>query len=182
MNQRRDAMLAAAKFIEAVNLVVTSIPGRQVGTVGRLQALPGAYNVIPGKVIVGLELRDLDAAKIQMMFDRIRDEASQIAQSSGTKFDFTEVNAITPALTDERIRKIIADTAKGLGLTTKQLPSGAGHDAAIMASLCPVGMLFVRNPGGVSHHPEESVSADGPPGVGMRRCAWCRPSRPAGRR
>src|SRR6185295_8288001 len=67
MNQRRDAMLAAAKFIEAVNRIVTSIPGRQVGTVGELQALPGAYNVIPGKVVVGLELRDLDAAKIQMM-------------------------------------------------------------------------------------------------------------------
>ncbi len=63
MNQRQDALLAAAKFIEAVNRVVTSIPGRQVGTVGRIQALPGAPNVIPGKVILSLELRDLDAAR-----------------------------------------------------------------------------------------------------------------------
>jgi len=67
MNQRRDAMLAAARFIEAVNRVVTSVPGRQVGTVGKIQALPGAYNVIPGKVVLGLELRDLDAAKVQML-------------------------------------------------------------------------------------------------------------------
>ena len=155
MNQRRDAMLAAAKFIEAVNRIVTGIPGRQVGTVGKLQALPGAYNVIPGKVVVGLELRDLDAAKIQMMFDRIQAEAGQIAQSSGTKFDFTEVNAITPALTDERIRKIIADTAKGLGLTTKQLPSGAGHDAQEMARLGPVGMIFIPSVDGISHAPRE---------------------------
>lgn len=155
MNQRRDAMLAAAKFIEAVNRIVTSIPGRQVGTVGKLQALPGAYNVIPGKVIVGLELRDLDAAKIQMLFDRVHAEAVQIAQASGTKFDFTEVNAITPALTDERIRNIIADTAKGLGLTTKQLPSGAGHDAQEIAHLGPVGMIFIPSVDGISHSPRE---------------------------
>src|SRR2546425_11063637 len=72
MNQRQDALLAAAKFIEAVNRIVTSIPGRQVGTVGRIQALPGAPNVIPGKVILSLELRDLDAAKIQMLYQKIR--------------------------------------------------------------------------------------------------------------
>src|SRR5689334_173283 len=84
MNQRRDAMLAAAKFIEAVNRVVTSLPGRQVGTVGKLQAWPGAYNVIPGKVIVGLELRDLEAAKIDLMFQKIQGEATEIAKSTGT--------------------------------------------------------------------------------------------------
>jgi beta-ureidopropionase / N-carbamoyl-L-amino-acid hydrolase len=155
MNQRRDAMLAAAKFIEAVNRVVTSIPGRQVGTVGRIQALPGAYNVIPGKAVVGLELRDLDANKILMMFDRIRREAEQIGQSSGTKFDFAEVNQITPALTDERIRKIIAETASELKLTSKQLPSGAGHDAQEMARLGPVGMIFIPSVGGISHSPRE---------------------------
>src|SRR5690242_13636291 len=66
MNNRQDALLAAAKFIEAVNRVVTSVPGRQVGTVGRIQALPGAPNVIPGKVVCSLELRDLDAAKIKI--------------------------------------------------------------------------------------------------------------------
>ncbi|HKP86544.1 MAG TPA: Zn-dependent hydrolase [Blastocatellia bacterium] len=155
MNQRRDAMLSAAKFIEAVNRIVTSIPGRQVGTVGRIQALPGAYNVIPGKAVVGLELRDLDANKIQLMFEKIRAEASQIAEAGGMKFDFAEVNQITPALTDERIRKVIADSAKELGLTTKQLPSGAGHDAQEMARLGPVGMIFIPSVGGISHSPRE---------------------------
>src|SRR5262245_45856163 len=78
MNQRRDALLAAAKYIEAVNRVVTSIPGRQVGTVGKIQAFPGAFNVIPGKVITSLGLRDLDAGKVQVMFDKIQDEVRQI--------------------------------------------------------------------------------------------------------
>jgi N-carbamoyl-L-amino-acid hydrolase len=155
MNQRRDAMLAAAKFIEAVNRIVTSLPGRQVGTVGKLQAWPGAYNVIPGKVVLGLELRDLDAAKVQMLYQKIRDEASEIARSTGTSFDFTETNSIVPAPTDERIRKLIDETAKSLGLSTKWLPSGAGHDAQEIARLCPVGMIFVPSVGGISHSPKE---------------------------
>jgi beta-ureidopropionase / N-carbamoyl-L-amino-acid hydrolase len=155
MNQRRDAMLAAAKFVEAVNRIVTSVPGRQVGTVGKLQAWPGAYNVIPGKVVLGLELRDLDAAKVQMLYQKIRDEAAQIARSTGTSFDFTETNSIVPAPTDERLRKLIDETAKSLGFSTKWLPSGAGHDAQEIAQLCPVGMIFVPSVAGISHSPKE---------------------------
>ena len=76
MNQRRDALLAAAKYIEAVNRVVTSIPGRQVGTVGKIQAFPGAYNVVPGSVATSLGLRDLDAAKVQKMFEKIQSRSA----------------------------------------------------------------------------------------------------------
>ena len=155
MNQRRDAMLAGAKFIELVNHIVTSVLGRQVGTVGKLQAWPGAYNVIPGKVILGLELRDLDAGKVQMLYQRIRNEASEIARSTGTSFDFTETNNIVPAPTDERIRKLIDETARSLGLSTRWLPSGAGHDAQEIARLGPVGMIFVPSVGGISHSPKE---------------------------
>src|SRR6185295_16851437 len=96
MNNRQDALLAAARFIEAVNRVVTSVPGRQVGTVGRIQALPGAPNVIPGKVVCSLELRDLDAAKIQMLYQKIRAEADQIAKSNRVTFDFKPLNANIP--------------------------------------------------------------------------------------
>jgi N-carbamoyl-L-amino-acid hydrolase len=155
MNNRQDALLAAAKFIEAVNRVVTSMPGRQVGTVGRIQALPGAPNVIPGKVILSLELRDLDAAKIQMLYQKIRTEADQIAQTSKVTFDFKEINVNIPAPTDPRIRSLIAESAKELGLSTKQMPSGAGHDAQDMARLAPVGMIFIPSIGGISHSPKE---------------------------
>jgi N-carbamoyl-L-amino-acid hydrolase len=155
MDRRRDALLAAAKFIEAVNRAVTSMPGRQVGTVGRIQALPGAPNVIPGKVVLSLELRDLDAAKIGTLYERIRAEARQIANASGTTFDFKEINVNVPAPTDPRVRAIIAESARELGLTTKLMPSGAGHDAQDMARLGPVGMIFVPSVGGVSHSPRE---------------------------
>jgi len=155
MNNRQDALLAAAKFIEAVNRVVTGVPGRQVGTVGRIQALPGAPNVIPGKVICSLELRDLDAAKIQMLYQKIRAEADQIAKSSRVTFDFKELNANIPAPTDQRLRALIDQSAKDLGLSTRLLPSGAGHDAQDMARIGPVGMIFIPSIGGISHSPRE---------------------------
>ncbi len=155
MNNRQDALLAAAKFIEAVNRIVTSVPGRQVGTVGRINALPGAPNVIPGKVVLSLELRDLDAAKINQLYEQIHAEAQRIAAAGRTKFDFKEINVNIPAPTDPRIRTLISEAARELGLSTKLLPSGAGHDAQDMAQLGPVGMIFVPSVGGISHSPRE---------------------------
>lgn len=155
MNNRQDALLAAAKFIKAVNRIVTSVPGRQVGTVGRINALPGAPNVIPGKVVLSLELRDLDAAKINMLFERIQAEAQKIATESKTKFGFKEINVNIPAPTDSKIRSVISDAARDLGLTTKLMPSGAGHDAQDMARLGPFGMIFIPSVGGISHSPRE---------------------------
>src|SRR2546427_3410577 len=155
MNQRHDALLAAAKFIEAVSRVVTIVPGRQVGTVGKIQAIPGAYNVIAGKVMLGLDVRDLDESRIDMLFGKMREEAEQIGKESGTKFSFQQVVSDTPALSDPRLRQIIADSAKELNLSTKVLPSGATHDAQSMARLAPSGMIFIPSIGGISHAPEE---------------------------
>jgi len=155
MDQRHDALLAAAKFIEAVNRVVTSVPGRQVGTVGRIQAQPGAPNVIPGVVVLSVELRDLDAAKIATFYAAIQREATAIATASGTTFSFKPTNANAPAPTDPRIRQHIGGAARLLGLTTASLPSGAGHDAQDMARLGPVGMIFVPSVAGISHAPKE---------------------------
>ncbi|MGH9768814.1 MAG: M20 family metallo-hydrolase, partial [Blastocatellia bacterium] len=155
MNQRRDALLAAAKYVEAVNRVVTSVPGRQVGTVGKIQAFPGAYNVIPGKVTTSLGLRDLDAAKTKMLFEKIRLEVQQIEKATGTKFEFKQTNLTPPAPTDVRVRRVIDEAAKQLGFTTKFMPSGAGHDAQEMAHLGPVGMIFVPSVDGISHSPRE---------------------------
>jgi beta-ureidopropionase / N-carbamoyl-L-amino-acid hydrolase len=155
MNQRQDALLAAAKYIDAVNRVVTSIPGRQVGTVGKIQAFPGAYNIVPGRVTTSLGLRDLDAAKIQMVFEKIQAEVGQIEKVTGTKFDLKQINKSQPAPTDVRFRRIIDEQAKQLGLTTKQLPSGAGHDAQEIADLCPIAMIFVPSRDGISHSPRE---------------------------
>jgi N-carbamoyl-L-amino-acid hydrolase len=155
MDQRHDALLAAARFIDKVNQVVTSIPGRQVGTVGWVRVQPGAYNVIPGKVTLGLELRDLDRKKVMEMFQRIRVESETIGRTNGTKFSFTDPLVTPPALTDKTFQKLVDDSAKQLGFTTRLMPSGAGHDAQEIANIGPVGMIFVPSIGGISHSPKE---------------------------
>ncbi len=161
MNQRKDALLAAAKYIDAVNRIVTSVPGRQVGTVGKIQAFPGAFNIVPGKVATSLGLRDLDAAKVQMLYEKIQAEVRQIEAATGTKFEFKQVTSSQPAPTDARFRRAIDEAARALGFTTKLLPSGAGHDAQEIAHLCPIGMIFIPSRDGISHSPREfSTPAD----------------------
>ncbi len=156
MDQRRDAMLAAAHLTLAVNRIVTDTPGRQVGTVGRIRAEPGAPNVIPGKVVMSLELRDLSAEKIRSLFSRIREEAGGIAERTGTTIRFSPIDATAkPAPTDEGMRRLIAEAATELDLTYKLMPSGAGHDAQDVARIAPTGMIFVPSVGGISHSPEE---------------------------
>lgn len=155
MNQRHDALLSAARFIEKVNQVVTAIPGRQVGTVGWVRVQPGAYNVIPGRVVLGLELRDLDETKIEDMFNRIRSESPKIGGLNDTHFSFTEPVLTHPALTDKNFQKLIDNTGKQIGLSTRLMPSGAGHDAQEIAKIGPVGMIFIPSIDGISHSPKE---------------------------
>jgi N-carbamoyl-L-amino-acid hydrolase len=155
MNERHDALLAAARFVGRLNQLVTSTPGRQVGTVGWIKAQPGAYNVVPGKVTLGMELRDLDARKIKDLFEQIRREADEIGHMNGTNFHFTSDDLSAPALTDKHLQTLIGESAKGLGLSTLLMPSGAGHDAQEMANLGPIGMIFIPSVGGISHSPKE---------------------------
>jgi beta-ureidopropionase / N-carbamoyl-L-amino-acid hydrolase len=159
MNQRQDAMLAAARLIVAINEIITSKEGSQVGTVGKIAAYPGAYNVIPGKVVMGLGIRDLSREKIMQLFKEIENKASAIATSSGTNISFKYVNATKPAIADKSIQNMIEQSAKSLGLSYKFMPSGAGHDSQEMALICPIGMIFVPSVGGISHSPEEFTKA-----------------------
>ena len=155
MDQRHDTLLSAARFVTAVNQVVTSKPGRQVGTVGWIKAQPGAYNVIPGKTVLGLELRDLNQQIVNDMFNRLKEEATRIGALNGTTFTFSEPSVVQPALTDPALQKLIDETARKLGLTTKLMPSGAGHDAQEISKIGPAGMIFVPSVGGISHAPKE---------------------------
>jgi beta-ureidopropionase / N-carbamoyl-L-amino-acid hydrolase len=160
MNRRRDALLSAAELALAVNRVANSRPGRQVATVGRIRAEPGAPNVIPGRVVMSLEIRDLEASTIRDVYDAIRVEAMKIAEARQTPISFAELEvASEPAPTDERMRRIIAKAASSLGLTHKFMPSGAGHDAQDMTHIAPTGMIFVPSVGGVSHSPKEFTAS-----------------------
>ena len=160
MNRRWDAMVSAAEYILAVNQVATSMPGAQVATVGRIHAEPGAPNVIPGEVVLSLEIRDLSAAKMQRVFDDISAAGERIADARFTPIRYDEIDVdVQPAPTDERMRRIIAASADDLGLSFKFMPSGAGHDAQDMAQIAPTGMIFVPSAKGISHSPKEFTSA-----------------------
>ncbi len=156
MNLRQDALLASARLIIAVNEVIRSVPGNQVGTIGKMELTPGAYNVIPGKVVLGLEIRDLAADKIETLFGEIERRAAAIAAASHTTIRFDrQANASKPALADKALQQAVQAAAKALGLSTKLMQSGAGHDSQEVAAIAPVAMIFVPSVEGISHSPHE---------------------------
>lgn len=159
MDQRQDAMLAAARLTTAVNDTITGTPGKQVGTVGRMQLFPGAPNVIPGKVVMSLEIRDLRMEKVSLLFERIKAAANDIAMKSDTSISFKQYYESPAAITDERIKATVENSAQTLGLNSMHMPSGAGHDTQSLEGLAPLGMIFVPSVDGVSHAPSEFTSA-----------------------
>lgn len=161
MNARQDALLTAAKFIVAVNETVTGFDGAQVATVGKIKALPGAPNVIPGKVVTSLEIRDLSSEVIENVYDAIKKRGEEIAMAANVQIEFRPLDTTAdPAIMTTAIQDEIASSAKKLGLSTKRMPSGAGHDAQDMALIAPTGMIFVPSRGGISHSPKEFTSAE----------------------
>lgn len=160
MHERQDALLAAAQLSLAVRDVVTREPGRQVGTVGHLEIVPNAPNVIPGSARLTIELRDLSPAKLADFADRIRARAREIAAATRTTIELSGLSRNPPAIAAADVQSAIERSAAALGLRTSRLPSGAGHDAQMMAQLAPMGMIFVPSVAGISHSPKELTKWD----------------------
>jgi allantoate deiminase len=137
---RRDALTAAAEWVLAVE---------GTGTVGRLEVEPGARNVIPGRAAMTLDVRDADDGARRASYGALRERAAEIAGRRGVALEWTDGGDHPAVAMDERL-------SEAWGVATR-LPSGAGHDAAMMASIVPAAMLFVRCAGGISHNPAESV-------------------------
>ncbi len=155
MDQRRNALLAASELILAVDRIVRAEPGRQVGTVGRLAVEPGAQNVVPGRVTHSIELRDLSMDKLERLWRTIEAEAEQIMQRRGTTWAAVERAINRGAAAAPALRSTVDAAARGLGLSTRSMPSMAGHDAQSLAAIGPMGMIFVPSVGGISHSPRE---------------------------
>ena len=155
MNQRKDALVAAARFVDAVYRHALETPGRQVMTVGQLRVEPNAPNVIPGRVELTLEIRDLERAKIARLFDDARALAERLGSETGTRFGLQPIDHHDPALADDGVRRTIDSAARALGLATHSMPSGAGHDAQSIARLAPMGMIFIPSAAGYSHSAKE---------------------------
>jgi N-carbamoyl-L-amino-acid hydrolase len=155
MKGRQDALVAAARAIIAVREQVASEPGRQVGTVGFVRAEPGARNIIPGRVLFQLELRDLDNEKVARIWSRVSERFAAIGREEGVTFDCKVQQSDRSAPTDPAIQNTIRESARSAGYSSMDLPSGAGHDAQQVARIAPIGMIFVPSRGGISHSPRE---------------------------
>jgi N-carbamoyl-L-amino-acid hydrolase len=155
MNARRDAGLGAAAFVlQANELVVTEYAGCVV-TVGDLRLEPGAFNIVPGVARLALEFRSQEADVLDALERELLALARTEAERRGLGLEITAVGRWQPTGLDQGMRDAIGRAAARLGLTSTELPSGAGHDAQSLAAVTPSGMIFVPSTGGVSHDPRE---------------------------
>jgi len=158
MPGRQDALVAASKLTLAVREIAMAESGAQVGTVGHMEVKPNAANVIPGEVAMSVEFRDLSAAKLDRLAERLRARVAVIAKESGVTIHMEPAVRNEPAMASADIQRVIEAAAGKLRLESRHLPSGAGHDAQSMAPLMPMGMIFVPSVGGISHSPKEFSS------------------------
>ena len=155
MDARRDAALGAAAFVLAVREIVAREFPECVATVGDIATEPGSFNVVPRLARLRMECRSLDAAELTALEEALGDRARREAEAFGLSVTVERVGRWEPTPTDSRFRAALSDAATALGLSTMELPSGAGHDAQALAPITPVGMVFVPSVAGISHDPSE---------------------------
>jgi allantoate deiminase len=156
MHLRHDALAAAAVWIAAVEELALHNPG-MVATVGKINAYPNMSNVIPSEVNVSLDVRHADDEIRNIACRDLRATATMIAKDRGLKVEWVDLlDQKAVRLNESLIQRLEAASPRKL----RRMVSGAGHDAMILASRVPSAMLFLRSPGGVSHHPTESVKPE----------------------
>ena len=159
MHLRRDALAAAARWISVVERHARATPGL-VATVGSVEALPGASNIVPGEVRTSLDVRHSEDAVRHQSAAALVDAAHRIGARRGIDVDCQQTFDQRATACDPCLVAALARAVAAAGFPVQRICSGAGHDAMILATRVPVAMLFLRSPGGLSHHPDESVSAN----------------------
>ena len=157
MELRRDALCAAAELVLAAEALARDTPSL-LATVGRLALEPGAPNVIPGSAELSLDVRHPGDEERAAAVARLRERARRVAEARGVGLEWEELLDQPAVRCDDALSRRLLRAAESAGARAARLPSGAGHDATVMAQVAPVAMLFVRCAGGVSHHPDESVA------------------------
>ena len=155
MSGRQDALVSASQLVLAVQRMASDLEICRVGTVGNIQSYTNAANVIPGRISLGVEFRDVDMNCLAAADQELRKLANQIEQKDRvtitiTRFENTESVQIKPTM-----QNLVEQAANLTGLSHKRLPSGAGHDAQAMANITDTAMIFVPSVNGISHAPEE---------------------------
>jgi allantoate deiminase len=156
MHLRRDALAGAAEWIVAVESLAQRTEGL-VATVGHIVVEPNAGNVIAGAARVSLDVRHADDAARKSAVEALLAQAQAIAHRRNLALQCARQMDQQAVPMDERLTAFLAEASEAAGLPVKRMPSGAGHDAMVMAARVPTAMLFLRSPGGISHHPNETV-------------------------
>jgi allantoate deiminase len=158
MMLRRDALAGAAEAMLLGENLARDTKGEVVATVGRLTVAPGATNVIPANVVVIFDIRSGSEAARAKLAEALKSGVRAIADRRHLGLTITATREVATTPCHPAIQDGFADAVRALGAEPLRLGSGAGHDGQAMAKLCPVGMLFVRCRGGISHNPMEYAS------------------------
>jgi allantoate deiminase len=159
MDLRRDALAASAAVMSRIEREATRT-GTSVGTVGQLDLSPGGINIVPGRVSFSLDLRDIDEGIRNDVEARIMHEAMLLCEKRGVSLETRTLQRLPPAPCSKLVREAARAACKELGYEPFELASGAGHDGMHLTELCPIGMIFVRSEGGISHNPAEYSSKE----------------------
>jgi N-carbamoyl-L-amino-acid hydrolase len=160
MPLRRDAGYVAAAIATFVRRLVLDVGGAQVGTVGRLDLLPDLVNVVPGAATVTVDLRNTDPDALQRTEQAFAEELGRMAAAEGVDVVARSLARFEPVEFDPATVDLVEATAHDLGYSTRRLPSGAGHDAQMLARVCPTAMIFTPSVGGLSHNIAEHTHPD----------------------
>jgi len=160
MHLRHDAGYVAAELTTCARRLADELGGHQVATVGRTTLRPDLVNVIPKSATLTVDLRNTDETQLQEAERRLASRADELASAEGVTIERRSLARFEPVSFDDRVVSLVEATADRLGHRVRRLPSGAGHDAQMLARVCPTGMVFVPSERGISHNPAEHTSAD----------------------
>ena len=155
MNMRIDAGYAASMLAVKVREITKEIGGVQVGTVGVITPKPNLINVVPSEVKMTVDLRNVDEEKLKKSEHLFKVAIKEICDQEGVIIETEELARFEPVKFDQDLVEIVMNTAKEMNLSVKKMNSGAGHDAQMMARICPAAMIFIPSKDGISHNPKE---------------------------
>ena len=160
MSMRKDPGYVAAACATFVRDLCEELGGTQVGTVGRVEFLPNLVNVVPASASFTVDLRNTDEALLQHAERRFHDFLEKTARAEDCTYTTNTLARFEPVEFDREVVSLVAETASRLGYSVKTLPSGAGHDAQMLARVCPTAMIFTPSHNGLSHNPAEYTAPD----------------------
>ncbi len=160
MHLRHDAGYVAARIATEAREVATRMGGRQVATVGRMNLHPDLVNVVAREARLTVDLRNTDETLLVEAENQITECVNSLEESEGVTIESRSLARFEPVVFDQQVIEIVSETASDLGLSATHMPSGAGHDAQMLARVCPTGMIFVPSKDGISHNPNEHTDRE----------------------